>query len=370
MIKDRIPTEQNSSPDYQALAIQALVSLEERMRTDFPDNPVGADFLSDLKKKTEDAISSRDASSNEWHIRNVAVGLRLILNGLDIAQKEGEVINPEDLRKSKFEVLNGYDLGSEDVAAMKKICAGNFADRPDGFAQAVVEKFDHIAEVNEQTSITFYIFRLAGEIAAFNSFTDDGEDREGRHYQKFGAFHVAGKLRGGGLGKNFMEASLDYEARDLGNIIVAECSRNEDIAMSYIERGFIGYKPFEYKGEPGLNIELDIKGNSIWRGKKMTRPEIIAHTKRGEELGSGDDGFFAEEVADVKDVSFERADQKGLVLTRYFREGGKVYAIFEEDIRARSEDGGDPSREENTGQDPVAWVFSECTTILRLDRST
>lgn len=238
-----------------------------------------------------------------------------------------------DIKDIRFTTERGAELTPEEVKIMRDIYRRNYKDSPKELIDSLIDGFDEsIADPKTE----FWVLRHNGKPVAFYRLDDLGDNRaekpeEVQSVKHFASFNVDSKYKGSRLAETMMEQQLDRES----GIIRAECLADKPISMNYIERGFVAVGMEEGAGLNILHIEKNAFRVKQYGGKKLSTKEIVA---AGKDISSDKPkiydkqgrALYVRSAARQEDFPFEDFFASGLVMTRYFKEGDRYYAVFEE----------------------------------------
>jgi N-acetylglutamate synthase-like GNAT family acetyltransferase len=282
----------------------------------------GRDLLADFADKAKKQKGKIDTSQIMKELAEIQTENILFLSIFRELKKSGEKIDFEDIKDIEFNIEKAAELEKEDIKQMKDVYARNYQQYPD-LQKELLADFDKAIE-NEKS--TFYTLKHKGKVVAFNRFDDLGKGKK-----RFASFNVDPGFKGAKLGEAMMERSVDLESQN--NVLEATCLSFTPISGKYIETGFAAQELIDYKGLPVLKIEKDNKKESEYAFKGKSKQEIINLFEReykGKELTGAEKVVIKRVKPDQSGKNFEILNQ-GYVLTRYFREKGGAYLVFEKE---------------------------------------
>lgn len=154
----------------------------------------------------------------------------------------------------------------------------------------------------------------------------------------FGSFAADPAYAGGAFGEDLLRTAFrEVEEKYPRVPIHAHCDPRADITQKYIEMGFVASEVAIYEGVPSFNIALNRYHNNHALGTKLlSKEKIVARTKNGESTDmvqyvSFDHPPTADDFAQYLDAhKTPHAPRRSpVVLTRFFKEEGMYYAVFE-----------------------------------------
>ncbi len=292
--------------------------------------------LSDPDAVIERFARGLQVEAIEERLERISGETLLFASTLKAMKAEGVAVELEELGGVEFSITRAGELERQDLHLMRRIYERNYMDStvPSEFREAILSKFD--ADISDSKNPPrFYILRHSGQIVAFCSFKlVEYWNKTGYHnYQHFSAVNVDPEYRGSKIGDAMLDQALVSET-EYGGEIRAECTATAEIAMNYVERGFVATEELFFKGVHGLNIERDDSHNFKYRGKKMSREEIIRNATIKLDLENMQAGVVCVERDAPGQIPFDKIRPGknydiGRVMTRYFRQGGIVYAVFD-----------------------------------------
>jgi hypothetical protein len=211
---------------------------------------------------------------------------------------------------------------AESMAEVKKIeqlIEEAYRASPASFRKKVLDSF-HTALVNPNTR--FYVLKRNDEPIAALRF-DDIKDAEGRIKERyFGSFVSDSAYGNGKLGEAIFEKAIDAETKE-GTPINAHCNPFSAITQKYIEAGFVATGLEDYAGVPSFSIRLEAKINGRSETKAWKAEQIIQAA-----LSQNTETIQAFSVQRPEEIPFNLVNE-GFVLTRYLKQGERLYAVFE-----------------------------------------
>lgn len=235
------------------------------------------------------------------------------------------------------------------VAQMRSIYESNYADKPEAFRKAILEKFD-AGTKDPETS--FNVLSIDGEIIGFNmislSFATEIKDLIKEILGKkeagyFGAVNVAPKFQGFRLGELLLETTFSMAS----NNVEAYCTPEAPITQRYIEDyGFVATNMVELESERGLRIYKENAKNSsdyITKGSFLSEEDIVSCAGESKEKickkvwhkktpllrrSSYPEKTFRVVIRkSLSEIPFDQIGEEHL--TRLFKHNGGYYAVFE-----------------------------------------
>jgi len=282
----------------------------------------GRDLLADFADKTKKRKGKIDTSEVLKELADIQTENLLFLSSFKELKRAGEKFSFEDIKNLQFNIENAAELKKQDIEQMKEVYAKNYEEYPDLQKQLLAD-FDKAAK-SEKT--IFYTLKHKDQVVAFNRFDDLGKGRK-----RFASFNVDPDFKGAKLGEAMMERSIDIESQN--NILEATCLSFTPISGKYIESGFTAKELIDYQGLPVLKIEKDNKKESEYAFKNKSKQEIVdlfEKEYKDKELTGAEEVIIKQVKPDQSGKNFEILNQ-GYVLTRYFREKGQAYLVFEKE---------------------------------------
>lgn len=200
-----------------------------------------------------------------------------------------------------------------DIKRIESLLIRTYKDKTKEFQDSVIESFRNATSTHESK---FYVLRYKEEIAALLRFD---QHQAGEKY--FGSFVSDPAFENGKVGEALMINAMSTEARD--SIILAHCNPLSSITQKYIETGFVATKLEDYAGVPSFSIRLDAKANTQSETKSW-KPERIVQAA----LSQNNPNIQAFSVKRSEEIPFNLVNQ-GFSLTRYLKQGERLYAVFE-----------------------------------------
>jgi ribosomal 50S subunit-associated protein YjgA (DUF615 family) len=168
-------------------------------------------------------------------------------------------------------------------------------------------------------SVEFRIVRHNEKIISFNRF-DITTNNEGRIVSYFGSFNADPVYSG--VGRVMLERTIQ-EQLEKCDVMYAHCDPTSDIAKKYIESGFVAKETKTVAGKFSFEIWRTKDIAEHLHSKQMSIDSLLEKVDQGEE-----GRVLVREV--MSDDPFEELDPDlGYLLTRYFKNDGKTYAVFE-----------------------------------------
>src|SRR3989344_5021682 len=236
--------------------------------------------------------------------------------------KEGRDIPFETIKDVTFEKESGIEFGA-DTAAVEKaklLFSEAYAQESEVFRSAVVHSF---LAATKRADTHFYVLRYKGEPASLLRFDEIHAENGELAKLYFGSFISDAALGNGKLGEALFEESLRLETAR-GVPIEADCNPLSPITQKYIEAGFVAVAVADYAGLQSFSIRLDERLNAQSVTKKWTPEEVV---RAGLEKPPGD-------TIQVMSGQDPQANALNIIdqaydLPRYFKQGNRVYAVFE-----------------------------------------
>lgn len=250
-------------------------------------------------------------------ITNQSHTLVMLLNCIKTMKENGEPVTPDDIVNSRFqESVPGPAIPETTKQEMRFMYAENFKKNPEK-QKKLLREFD---EALQSSHSRFYIFHYQDKLLAFVRF-----DERGKGVRFAASFNVDPKARGMKLGEMMMESAVDKEAAD--NILEAYADSMKDITCRYLETGFVATKAYGAEGgDINFVIIRDDRRNHYFKSKDFeTWPK--ERIKKLAPLGKVE-GLKFEITTNPKAHPFVPL-QEGYYLTRYIKEGGQWFLVYE-----------------------------------------
>ncbi len=227
----------------------------------------------------------------------------------------------EDIRGVSLETESSSDFANHknDVNKVRQLINTAYHSEPSAFRVEVMNSFEQSLE-NPDTQ--FYVLHRYGTLLA-SLRLDKVRDTNGNVTSKyFGSFVSDPTYGNGRLGEAVFEKTLEMEARD--NIpINAWCNPLSAITQKYIEAGFTAQALNDFGGVPSLEIVFDAIQNEKSETKHWSAERVIR-----ESLAQSSDMVQTFSTTRPEDIPFNLIND-GYMLTRYFRQDNRYYAVFE-----------------------------------------
>lgn len=240
----------------------------------------------------------------------------LFVNAFKTLKKRGD-LNLAEIKDTTFESVSGEVFSEEDTKRMEEIVEKNWGRESSEFLEVIKKSLD-TALRNERS--TFYTLRHNGEIIGFNRFDDNTEGEKPHIY--FGSFNTDPSFGNGKLGEAIYEQSFKQQL-ERGLPIEADCDPLSPITSKYIESGFLATEFTLYGSKPSFHIVHRGKDAEPLPGQQLSKEEIIERAEKARR-----------EIGEMNIRVVHQGDRfpelsQGMVLSRYFTENDRTYAVFE-----------------------------------------
>jgi|GEM_PF-4443945 len=225
------------------------------------------------------------------------------------------------LRETSLARVSSQELrqNADDCKKIISLITDSYKGQPEMFRNAVLESFSNALN-NADTN--FYILRRNETPVAALRF-DTLKNSSGSVIKKyFGSFVSDSNYGNGKLGEAVYDKAIKAEVSK-GVPIEANSNPLSPISQKYIETGFVATKLEDYAGVPSFSIRLDSKINEKSDTKKWTIEQIISAA-----LAQDTGNIKTYSVRSTNEIPFELVN-KGFLLTRYLKQGSRIYAVFE-----------------------------------------
>lgn len=257
-----------------------------------------------------------DDSATQAALAEMSQDALLFVTAFKTLKVRGE-LELSEIQDTSFESAFPEQISESDKSRMLEILALNWKHESPEFVASIRDSFE--AGLQNKKS-TFYILRHQGMVVAFNRFDDNSDTENPSIY--FGSLNSDPSYGNGKLGEAVYEESLKQQI-EKGVPIDAHCNPLSPITQRYIETGFVATKLEDYAGVPSFSIRLDSKINELSKTKNWKVEHIIQAA-----LNQNNDVVQAFSVRKVEEVPFDLVNQ-GYALTRYLKQGERIYAVFE-----------------------------------------
>jgi hypothetical protein len=229
--------------------------------------------------------------------------------------------------------LEGYSEEEKEAAKaiidMLSIYGDNYAHKPDLQKLLLDSYWELLKEGGDKTKL--YIYKDHGKVVAFDRF-----DQEEGKKRFFGSFNVDSSIRGLSIGNDLMTFSLGQESKDEnGQNITLEATTDPDtdICTRYIgqEKFVVTEVMPEYGGTKWtiFKINRNESANQSYRYLSSNKQQVLADFEKKLE----DDNFkifkFPDNSPEMYDKTAELINNQDFVMTRYVKDKGEAYCVFE-----------------------------------------
>ncbi len=235
--------------------------------------------------------------------------------------KESRNIQFEEVKDISFSVEQGTEFGMDKAAIekAKKLFEEAYSQESEKFKDAVLSEF---SSALQNPNSHFYVLRYLNEPASLLRFDEIYSENGELTKLYFGSFVSDAALGNGKLGEALFEEALKREkARNVP--IEANSNPLSPISQKYIESGFVATKLGDYADVPSFSIIWDTDLNSRSMTKKWSSEQIISAA-----LAQDTENIKVYGVSNPNEIPFNLVNE-GFVLTRYLKQGNRVYAVFE-----------------------------------------
>ena len=243
-------------------------------------------------------------------------------------RNRGDDVPFEAFRDLSYTESHPREFSEQEVAEMRAMYKANY-DRAPHIQGTLIRSFDEkmaIARSEDAPRVDDSVFTLThqGELVSFLRFT---ETEKNTAY--LGSFNTSTDYTGAALGVTLFDRVL-FEQKLKWKKLDADCSLNNPVTSHYIESGFVATRQYDFEGEPAFSIRWEQSDN--YRGKTLSRDEIIQRADKDTEQG-----LQIVSVESQFNLPFDVFEAENKVMTRYFKEGDRFYAVFEKTQNAREE---------------------------------
>ncbi|MCX6715402.1 MAG: GNAT family N-acetyltransferase [Candidatus Taylorbacteria bacterium] len=190
----------------------------------------------------------------------VAVGAVVLSAILSPAREEFYAVYLNDLPLLNLETHDGGTIiDIETLKSIRQIYEQNYKSRP-GVLKELLEGFE---EFRQKPESELFVARMGDDVMGFCGYEFRGPD-----YIYFGKFNIAPEFAGRKLGVQMLEETLDEYATT--HIIEADCNRDSEIAMKYLDMGFIAAAGYQFHEDNSWKIFRNETMNNLFPSKKAS----------------------------------------------------------------------------------------------------
>jgi predicted GNAT family N-acyltransferase len=267
-------------------------------------------------------LLSGQVTRKQWEkaIRKVKADTILFTTAFRALKDSGQ-LDIESIRGTSFETETGQELGNneKDRSQITSLMEEAYKGQPEEFTQAVLTSLD---QSFDNPNSKFYLLRRNDKVISALRF-DDIKNEKGEVTERyFGSFVSDSAYGNGKLGEAVFEKAIEAESAK-GEPISAHCNPLSPISQKYIEAGFVATELEDYADVPSFSIRLDSKINELSQTKRWKPEQIIQAA-----LSQNTDTIQVFSVHRPEEIPFNLVNE-GFALTRYLKQGNRIYAVFE-----------------------------------------
>lgn len=216
-----------------------------------------------------------------------------------------------------LESIPATEISEEDKEQIRALSARNYVEEPEDFQRVIRSGLESAFQSGNSR---FYIERDdSGKVIFCDRFDDKVDPYNGHTVKYFGSVNAEPAFNG--IGRVRITETLERELAN-GETMFAHCDPENAVSSLYIEHGFVATGTVSPAGKFSFEIWRSNSSNDQLQTKSLSTAELLEQFENqsesvGYEIRKVDPGDQFPELDD------------GKYLTRYFRQGGEYYVVFE-----------------------------------------